>query len=86
MKFYILEFIGACIKIEVAKNKWQDLYKYSIDKAHEYGFKAYQYNIFTKYLSDEQKQKIQKFFRGDTAMFRRKQNIEFFYGIFIMEI
>ena len=64
MKFYILEFVGACIKIKVAKDKWQDLYQYSIDKAYEYGFQAYQYNIFTKYLSDEQNKKIQEFFRG----------------------
>lgn len=67
IKIYFLEFYGACIKAEVAKELHKALYEYSKSMALEYALKAYQYNIYTDYLSFSEKSLLIKFFKDSRA-------------------
>lgn len=61
---YYFEFVGACIKQNVAKDKkWMDLYRYTVKAGYEYALKAWQYNCFTNYLMKEEKEKLNNFLK-----------------------
>lgn len=62
---YYFELIGACIKLNVAKDKkWTDLYCYTIKAAYEYALKAWQYNYVINYLTEKERQDVNKFSWG----------------------
>lgn len=78
---YYLEFIGAKMKLNIAKDKnWEDLYQYTIKAAYEYALKAWQYNYIINYLAEEEKQNINKFLWGgqDEKLLSNKYKILLF--------
>lgn len=61
IRSYYLEFYGACIKAEVAKDIWPNLYKFCILRAYEYAIKSIQYNFYFEFLDKKQIYEINVF-------------------------
>lgn len=85
IKIYFLEFYGACIKAEVAKELHKALYEYSKSMALEYALKAYQYNIYTDYLSFSEKSLLIEFLK-DNRVSKMSKNINYIYLIYLYQI